>query len=153
MCVHGVAVKIDVECATWNGNTTYLSAWRWLHGASKVTEDTRATKQIFQIAYTEELRRERAGLLRQLGYSVISAIGNDAAKTLLSTIENVDLTLFILGHAAPEQTRKEMVDWLKANYPKVRVLALNPPNQQIPAADYNVIQNGAEKWLPFVSGL
>jgi len=118
-----------------------------------VTEDTRATKQIFQIAYTEELRRERAGLLRQLGYSVISAIGNDAAKTLLSTIENVDLTLFILGHAAPEQTRKEMVDWLKANYPKVRVLALNPPNQQIPAADYNVIQNGAEKWLPFVSGL
>jgi len=70
---------------------------RWLHGTSKVTEDTRATKQIFQIAYTEELRRERAGLLRQLGYEVISAIGNDAAKTLLSTIENVDLTLFILG--------------------------------------------------------
>ncbi len=46
-----------------------------------------------------------------------------------------------------------MVDWLKAKYPNVKVLALNPPNQQLPGADYNVVQNGPEKWLPFASTL
>jgi short-subunit dehydrogenase involved in D-alanine esterification of teichoic acids len=80
-------------------------------------------------------------------------IGNEAAKVLLSTMQHTDLALFIVGHAAPEQTRKEMVDWLKAKYPNVKVLALNPPNQQLPDADYNVVQNGPEKWLPFVSTL
>ena len=122
-------------------------------GTSNVRAHARAIKRIFQIAYTEQLRSERAELLRRLGYGVISVIGNEAAKVLLSTIQHVDLALFMVGHAASEQTRKEIVDWLKANYPNVKVLALNPPNQQLPGADYNAIQNGPEKWLPFVSTL
>ncbi|MGC2421128.1 MAG: hypothetical protein WA405_05710 [Candidatus Acidiferrales bacterium] len=121
--------------------------------ASKAASPTDAIKRIFQIAYTERLRNERAELLRHLGYGIISVIGNEAAKILLSTMQHADIALFIVGHAAPEQTRKEMVDWLKAKYPNVKVLALNPPNQQLPGADYNVIQNGPEKWLPFVSTL
>jgi hypothetical protein len=43
-----------------------------------------------------------------------------------------------------------MVDWLKAEYPNVKVLALNPPNQGVLAADYNVRQSGTENWLPIV---
>jgi hypothetical protein len=121
--------------------------------ASKANSPTSAIKRIFQIAYTERLRSERTELLRRLGYGIISVIGNEAAKVLLSTMQHTDLALFIVGHAAPEQTRKEMVDWLKAKYPNVKVLALNPPNQQLPDADYNVVQNGPEKWLPFVSTL
>src|SRR5579862_5003091 len=119
----------------------------------KVTAPPRAIKRIFQIAYTDRLRSERANLLMRLGYGVISVIGNDAAKVLLDAIQHLDVSLFIVGHAASEQTRKEMVDWLKENYPKVKILALNPPDQQLSSADYNVIQNGPENWLPFVSTL
>jgi hypothetical protein len=109
-----------------------------------------ATKRIFQIAYSEKLRNERAELLRHLGYRVISVIGNESAKVLLKSIQ-LDIALFIVGHAASEKTRNEMANWLKAEYPTVRILALNPPNEWLAGADYNVIQNGPEKWLPLVS--
>jgi hypothetical protein len=108
-----------------------------------------AGKRVFQIAYNEELGRGRAQLLRQRGYGVVSVIGNEAAVVLLNAIHRYDL--FIIGHGAPEETRKEMVDWLKARYPKVKVLALNPPHQEVPTADYNVVLNGPEKWLAIVA--
>ena len=54
------------------------------------------------------------------------------------------------GHG-PAQTRKEMIDWLKMNYPRVKILALNPLTQQLPNADYNILQNGPEAWLPLVA--
>ena len=120
---------------------------------SKVTVPAHAVKRIFQIAYTERLRGERGELLRHLGYGVVSVIGNDAAKALLGKTHYDNLVLFIIGHAAPEAARKGMVDWLKAKYPNVKVLALNPPDEQLPEADYNATQNGPEKWLPFVSTL
>ena len=109
----------------------------------------RATRRIFQIAYDEDLGLRRAELLRSRGYGVISVVGNQAAKLLLSSIQHYDL--FIVGHAAPESARREMVAWLKANYPRVKILALNPPRQQITDADYNALQNGPETWLPIVT--
>jgi len=51
----------------------------------------------------------------------------------------------------PAQTRKEMIDWLKMNYPRVKILALNPLTQQLPNADYNILQNGPEACLPLVA--
>jgi hypothetical protein len=83
-------------------------------GLSKIASE-RVTKRIFQIAYTDRLRLLRGELLRNLGYAVISAIGNEAAKSLLTTLRQDDLgiALFIIGHAAPAPTRKAMVDWLK----------------------------------------
>ncbi|HWF12397.1 MAG TPA: hypothetical protein VG272_01570 [Candidatus Acidoferrales bacterium] len=116
-------------------------------------ESGKATKRIFQIAYTEALRISRSEILRSLGYPVVSVIGNEAAMTLLTTLrrDNLDIAVFIVGHAAPADTRKEMVDWLKANYPTAKVLALNSPDQQIELADYNVKQNGPESWLPLVT--
>jgi len=109
----------------------------------------RATKRIFQIAYDEQLGLRRAELLRSLGYGVISVIGNDPARVLLTSIQHYDL--FIVGHAAPEETRTEMIDWIRAKYPKVKILALNPPHQQLLNADYNVTLNGPENWLPIVT--
>jgi len=67
----------------------------------------RSIKRIFQIAYDEESRLQRAELLLGCGYGVISVLGNEAAKVLLSSIQHYDL--FIVGHAAPEETRREMV--------------------------------------------
>ncbi len=79
---------------------------------------------------------------------VISVLGNEAAKLLLSSIQHYDL--FIVGPDAPEETRREIVDWLKENYPQVKILAMNPPDQQVPKADYNAEQDGPENWLPIV---
>jgi CheY-like chemotaxis protein len=113
--------------------------------------DVRATRRIFQIAYDEDLGLRRAELLRSRGYAVISVTGNQPAKLLLSSIQHYDL--FIVGHAAPEETRREIVDWLKGQYPRVKILVLNPPDQQLLSADYNVRQDGPESWLPIVTQL
>jgi hypothetical protein len=109
-------------------------------------------RRVFQIAYTERLCHERAHLLRTLGYGVLSVIGSEAAKRLLRTvhIRPADIDLFMVGHAAPEAEREETVAWLKARYPLVRVLALNPPDTRIPGADHNVPLNGPEVWLPLL---
>jgi hypothetical protein len=53
-----------------------------------------------------------------------------------------------VGHTAPEQTRKEMVDWLKTNFPKVKVVALIPSaSHQLQRADYNVVLNDWDEWI------
>jgi hypothetical protein len=106
----------------------------------------RSKPVIFQIAYDAQLMASRAGLLKAHGFTVISALGNEAAKAALVTPQ--DYALFIVGHGATQQVRKEMADWLKEKYPGVEILALNPPYQQrLSPADYNVVLNGPEEWL------
>lgn len=104
---------------------------------------------VFQIAYDVKLVAKRAELLRYRGYDVISAIGNESAKILLAAIRHCDI--FIVGHAGSDRTREDMVRWLKARFPEVKILALNAPlHQDLPGADYNIVLNGPEKWLAVV---
>lgn len=104
---------------------------------------------VFQIAYDEHRLVSRSALLKHNGYEVISVIGNEEAKVVLSSPQHCDL--FIVGDAAPEQTRREMVVWLKTKYPQVHIVALNPPeSRQLAGADYNAMLNGPETWLPIV---
>jgi len=112
--------------------------------------EERMRKRLFQIAYTESLGFSRADVLRHRGYSVTTVVGNQSAEVVLtSTKEHYDL--FILGHAATEATRKEIVAWLKARFPDARILALNRPHQQLGDADFNVRLNGPETWMPAVA--
>ena len=105
---------------------------------------------IFQIAYDEMLLITRAELLRNRGYEVSSVLGNDDAQRVLDIHENY--RLFIVGHAAPRETREEMVRWLKTNFPDTRILALNPPHQEnLADADFNLVLNGPEGWLSIVA--
>jgi hypothetical protein len=105
---------------------------------------------VFQIAYDSDRAIARTMVLRLHGYEVISVIGNEAAKVVLSMPEQCDF--FIVGHAADDQVRREMVLWLKAHYPGVRILALNPPKvSELAGADYNVKLNGPEIWLPIIA--
>lgn len=106
-------------------------------------------KRIFQIAYDEEASLRRSELLRSHGFGVISVLSSEAAKVLLSSIQKYDL--FIVGHSASELCRSEMVDWLKTHYPDVEVLALNPPHQPLPNADYNALESDVDGWLLFVT--
>jgi uncharacterized phage-like protein YoqJ len=77
-----------------------------------------------------------------------------SALLIVSSHSSQGVDLFIIGHSATEQVRKEIVDWLKANYPNVKILALQPSGtQQSPVqdADYNVIVNGSDEWLSLVA--
>jgi hypothetical protein len=109
-----------------------------------------SSRQVFQIGYHEGLLITRAELLKRRGYSVRSALGNDEAKR---TIDKGGIYhLFIVGHAAKKKTRQEMVDWLKANFPGPKILALNPPDEMnVNGADYNILLNGPEEWLAAVT--
>jgi hypothetical protein len=104
---------------------------------------------VFQIGYDEKGLNARAELLRRFGHEVISVTHNEAAKVALGSYRNVDV--FIVGHTAPEQTRKDMVAWLKANYPKVKIVALNPSRDQLLGADYNVVLNEHDEWLSLLA--
>jgi hypothetical protein len=45
-----------------------------------------------------------------------------------------------------------MVNWLKANFPGPKILALNPPDEMnVNGADYNILLNGPEEWLAAVT--
>jgi hypothetical protein len=111
----------------------------------KITIQPKSKRIVFQIGYEERGMKARAELLRRFGHEVISVTHNEAAKVALSSYHDVEL--FIVGHTAPDQTRKEMVAWLKANYPKVKIVALNPSKDQLDGADYNVVLDEHDEWL------
>ncbi len=115
----------------------------------KISIKPKIKRILFQIGYDEKGLNARAELLRRFGHEVISVTHNEAAKVALSSYHDVDL--FIVGHTAPEQTRKEMVAWLKANYPKVKIVALNPSKDELIGADYNVMLNDHDEWLSLLA--
>jgi len=111
----------------------------------KISVEFPAKRIMFQIGYDEKELNARAELFRRCGHKVISVADNEAAKRVLPSIHSVDV--FVVGHTAPEQTREEMVKWLKANFPKVKIVALIPSgNRQVPRADYNIVVNDWDKW-------
>ncbi len=115
----------------------------------KISIRPKTKRILFQIGYDEKGLNARAELLRRFGHEVISVTHNEAAKVALSSYHDVDL--FIVGHTAPEQTRKEMVSWLKKNYPNVKIVALNPSREQLVGADYNVVLNDHDEWLSLLA--
>jgi len=116
----------------------------------KVSIKSYVKQIVFQIGYDEKDLNARAELFRRCGHHIISVVDNSAAKHALTSIENVDV--FVVGPNAPEGTRKEMVDWLKANFPKVKVVALIPSaSRKLPSADYNIVLNDWDEWLSLLS--
>jgi hypothetical protein len=105
--------------------------------------------RVFQVAYNEAYVYERARLLRQHGYHVQSVIGNDAAKVMLNDRPRYDV--FVVGSDAPEETRLEMVRWLLENYPRQRIVALNPPGQRkLDGLEFNANTENPAEWLPLI---
>ena len=144
--------KLSLEELSGRTTNEWIAADRYTHqivAQMNVPLAKRCIKRIFQIDYDEEAGVRRADVLKNRGYGVISVLGNEAAKLILGLIQHYDF--FIVGPAAPEETRREIVDWLKKKYPTVKILALNRPHQQVTSADYNVTENGPENWLPCVA--
>jgi len=115
----------------------------------KISIKPKTKRILFQIGYEPKGLNARAELLRRFGHEVISVTNNEAAKVALSSYHDVEL--FIVGHTAPEETRKEMVAWLKANYPKVKIVALNPSNDRLAGADHNVVVNDHDEWFALLA--
>ena len=116
----------------------------------KISIKSPAKQIVFQIGYDEKNLNARAELFRRVGHHVISVPDNEAAKLALTSIEKVDV--FVVGQSAPEQTRKEMVDWLKTNFPNVKVVALIPSaNRHLPRADYNIVLDDWDEWLSLLA--
>jgi hypothetical protein len=105
-------------------------------------------KRIFQVAYREDHLLARADMLRCRGYTVTSAIGNEAAKAILPMLPRVDL--LIIGHAAPAQTRLNMVAWFRDHCSRTSILALNPPNEQLGTLRWNAMHYPPQAWLPLI---
>jgi len=80
----------------------------------------------------------RVELLRRFRSRSISWFLTTKPAKVPGSFRNVDL--FIVDYTSPERTRKEMGGWLKANYPKVKIIALNPAKDQLIGADYNVVR-------------
>ncbi len=120
-----------------------------LKTGEKISIRPNTKRIIFQIGYDAKGLNARADLLRRFGHEVISVADNDAAKVGLTTIHDVDL--FIVGHTAPKQVRQEIVSWLKTNYPRVKILVLNPSKDQLIHADYNVVLNHHDEWLSLLA--
>jgi hypothetical protein len=103
-------------------------------------------RKVFQVGYEEQEVSKRAALLKSRGHEITSVIGNDPAIASLS--ENADYDLIVVGNSAPENLRTELCSWIKSRYPKIPILALNPPyKRQLSGADYNLVLNGPEEWL------
>ena len=116
----------------------------------KISIKSHVKQIVFQIGYDEKDLNARAELFRRCGHQVISVADNAAAKHALTSIENVDV--FVVGPNAPEESGKEMVDWLKTNFPKVKVVALIPSaSRKLPSADYNIVLNDWDEWLSLLS--
>ncbi len=117
------------------------------HTPRRISIKSPAKKTVFQVGYDDDKgSTARETLFRSFGHEVISVADNDAAKRALASILNVDV--FVLGHAAPEQTQKEMVNWLKANFPNARIVALIPSaSPLLLCADYNVPQSDWAAWV------
>jgi CheY-like chemotaxis protein len=115
----------------------------------KISIKPKTKRILFQIGYDEKGPNARAELLRRFGHEVISVTHNEAAKVALSSYRDVDL--FVIDYKAPEQTRREMVAWLKANYPNIKIVALNPSKDPLIGADYNVVLNDPDEWLALLA--
>ncbi len=115
--------------------------------AKRISIQLPAKQIVFQISYDDDKgSAARETLFRSFGHEVVSVADNNAAKHALASISNVDV--FILGHTAPEQTREEMVDWLKASFPKAKIVALIPSAvPELLCADYNVPQSDWAAWV------
>jgi hypothetical protein len=140
MVLEGVAKRSSNECFVSDTKTCQV-----VMQVNVPRLKWRGAKHIFQIAYDEEAALRRAELLRACGFEVVSVIGNEAAKVALGATQDYDF--FIVGHAAREETRREIVDRLKTKLPAIKTLAMNPPDQQILGADFNVTESDPERWL------
>lgn len=103
---------------------------------------------ILYIHYDPGLADIREQLVSRLGYEVVSVVGSPAARRMARTRR---FDLVIVGHAGPDEERRRIAQWIKANLPRVPVLALCPaPFQAVDYGDYQADTHNPDAWLRLV---
>lgn len=103
---------------------------------------------VLYINYDRGLADFREQLVSRLGFQVVSVMGNAGARRMARTRQ---FDLVIVGHAAPDDERRRMAQWVKANLPHLPVLALCPaPFQAVDYGDYQADAHNPEAWLGLV---
>jgi len=106
---------------------------------------------VAQVVYDPAKGKARTAALRAEGYEVVSAIGNEAAKLVLDL--SPSWNLFLIGEGAANGAREEMASWLKERFPRVPILALNPPTALVlEGADYNAVHDDS-RWMRLVASV
>jgi hypothetical protein len=133
--------------ADQTGNECYAMDWR-AHEVALARAPCRGGRRIFQVAYDSKLLANRAQLLRRDGYDVTSAFGNRASQLVLGA--HAPYNLFLIGHATPEPERSEMKRWLRAHYPEIAIVALNPRGEALEGLRFNAPAAPTTAWLPLI---
>lgn len=88
-------------------------------------------------------------MLKNDGYDVLSALGNDQAIAL-ANMKTFDL--IVLGFSAPHSVRSTMIRWLKQHSPQTPVVALLAHGaEKFPEADYQTLSEDPQVWLATVA--
>ncbi len=106
--------------------------------------------RIFQVAYDPSLLRVRAEMLKHAGYTVTSALGNEAAGRMLQ--QSGDYDLLVVGWSASDAVRSEMVRLAKQCRPSLRIIALYRAGSRVLAeADLNSCSEDPAEWFAAVT--
>jgi len=84
----------------------------------------------------------------QKGYDVTSAVGNMAAQMALETGGKL-YDLFIIGSAAPERVRQEMLHWLRLRYSHATIFMLSATLDQ---KSRDLHRATSDHWFPGATG-
>ena len=108
---------------------------------------------ILQVAYYDTLQEVRAKMLEAAGYEVTSVLGNDKAMGLnRAVIAATDLAM--VGFSTPHSVRAAMVQWFKAHYPKIPVVALQFYGwEKFPEADVATSSEDPANWLAEIASM
>jgi len=110
-----------------------------------------APHRILQVAYYEGLLRTRATMLQRAGYTVVSVLGSEARIIVPRVISASDLVL--IGFSGPYADRASLVRWLKQEYPRLPLVALQARlSERFPEADCVTLSEDPEVWLGAVAG-
>jgi len=97
--------------------------------------------RVFHIAYDLTLADKLARELPWHGLRFSYAAGNNLAYTILMT--PMKCNAFMLGYAAPIETRRDAAAWLADNYPDVPVVALKSIGEpDVDPAKFNIELDG-----------
>jgi DNA-binding NtrC family response regulator len=103
---------------------------------------------VLQVAYAADLLYLREKMLKEDGYRVVSALGNEQAAKAAGA-ERFDVA--VVGFSERHSTRHQMVRWLKQHAPKTRIaVLLAHGSEHFPDADCEALSEDPQVWLEAV---
>ena len=109
-----------------------------------------AAVSVLQVAYVADMLSLREKMLKEDGYRVVSALGNEQA-TKAAGAERFDIV--VVGFSERHSVRHQMVRWLKLHAPETPIaVLLAHESEHFPDADCEALSEDPQVWLAAVRG-